>query len=81
MKPSGKRPALETTACGGRVLVRYDSVLRAIGQDPASAPPDRPLTVTIKKTQELTGLSARTISRMIEDGREVETPETRDNAA
>ena len=72
MKPTGKRPALETTACGGRVLVFYDSVLRAIGKDPAAAPADRPITVTMKRTQELTGLSARTIARMIEDGREAE---------
>jgi hypothetical protein len=72
MKPTGKRPALQTTACGGRVLVFYDSVLRAVGKDPATEPADRPITVTIKRTQALTGLSARTIARMIEDGREAE---------
>jgi hypothetical protein len=50
MKPTGKRPALKTTTVGGRVLVYYDSVLQAIGIDPASEPADRPKTVTIKRT-------------------------------
>jgi hypothetical protein len=69
MKPTGKRPALQTTTVGGRVLIFYDSVLRAIGIDPATEPADRPKTVTIKRTQELTGLSQRTVDRMIADGR------------
>jgi hypothetical protein len=69
MKPTGKRPALKTTTVGGRVLVFYDSVLEALGIDPAYEPDDRPKTLTIKKTQEITGLSARTIDRMIADGR------------
>jgi hypothetical protein len=68
-KPNGKRPTLKTTTVGGRVLVYYDSVLQALGIDPAYEPDDRPLTVTIKKTQEITGLSARTVDRMIADGR------------
>jgi hypothetical protein len=72
MKPTGKRPVLETTACGGRVLVFHDSVLRAIGIDPATEPADRPKTITIKRTQELTGLSPRTVARMIADGRAAE---------
>jgi hypothetical protein len=71
MKPTGKRPALKTTAVGGRVLVYYDSVLRAIGIDPATEPADT-RTITIKRTQALTGLSARTVDRMIADGREAE---------
>jgi hypothetical protein len=69
MKPTGKRPALESTIVGGRVLVFYDSVLRAISIDPATEPADRPKTVTIKRTQELTGLSQRTVDRMIAAGR------------
>ena len=70
MKPSGKRPPLKTTAVGGRTLVYYDSVLQAIGIDPATEPADRPKTVTIKKTMELTSLSKPTIDRMIAAGRE-----------
>lgn len=69
MKPSGKRPTLKTTTVGGRVLVFYDSVLRAIDIDPATEPTDRPKTVTINRTLELTGLSKRTVDRMIADGR------------
>jgi hypothetical protein len=70
MKPSGKRPPLKTTAVGGRTLVYYDSVLQAIGIDPATEPADRPKTVTIKKTMEITSLSKPTINRMIAAGRE-----------
>jgi hypothetical protein len=69
MKPTGKRPALKSTTVGGRVLVFYDSVLQAIGIDPATEPADRPKTVTISRTQQLTGLSQRTVNRMIADGR------------
>jgi hypothetical protein len=72
MKPTGKRPSLKSTTVGGRVLVFYDSVLQAIGINPATEPADRPKTVTIKRTQELTGLSQRTVDRMIADGREAE---------
>jgi hypothetical protein len=70
MKPSGKRPPLKTTAVGGRTLVYYDSVLKAIGIDPATEPADRPKTVTIKKAMEITSLSKPTIDRMIAAGRE-----------
>lgn len=80
MKPSGKRPALKTTEVGGRVLVFYDSVLQAIGLDPATEPPDRPKTVTIRRTQELTGLSKRTVDRMIADGRAAQA-EQKEHAA
>jgi hypothetical protein len=69
MKPTGKRPILKSTTVGGRVLVFYDSVLQAIKIDPATEPADRPKTVTIKRTQELTGLSSRTVNRMIAAGR------------
>jgi hypothetical protein len=69
MKPTGKRPILKSTTVGGRVLVFYDSVLQAIGIDPATEPADRPKTVTIKRTKELCGLSERTVNRMIADGR------------
>lgn len=70
MKPTGKKPALQSTTVGGRVLILYDSVLRAIGIDPATEPADRPKTVTIKKTMELTSLSKPTVDRMIAAGRE-----------
>jgi hypothetical protein len=70
MKPSGKRPPLKTIPVGGRTLVYYDSVLRAIGIDPATEPADRPKTVTIKKAMEITSLSKPTIDRMIAAGRE-----------
>jgi len=69
MKPTGRRPTLKTTMVGGRVLVFYDSVLQALGKDPATEPADRPITVTINRTIELTGLSKRTVGRMIADGR------------
>lgn len=69
MKPSGKRPPLKTTTVGGRTLVYYDSVLRAINIDPSTEPADRPKTVTIKKTMEITSLSKPTIDRMIAAGR------------
>ncbi|WP_441252658.1 hypothetical protein AB8A28_24770 [Tardiphaga sp. 71_E8_N1_1] len=69
MKSSGKRPPLKTVPVGGRTLVYYDSVLQAIGIDPASEP-DRPKTVTIRKTMEITSLSKPTIDRMIAAGRE-----------
>jgi hypothetical protein len=69
MKPTGKRPPLKTTTVGGRVLVYYDSILAALGIDPTYEPVDRPKTLTIRKTQEITGLSPRTIDRMIADGR------------
>jgi hypothetical protein len=62
VKPTDKRPALKTVIVGGRVLVYYDSVLQAIGIDPATEPPDRPKTVTIARAQELTGLSPRSLA-------------------
>jgi hypothetical protein len=70
MKPTfGTRPILKSTTVGGRVLVFYDSVLQAIGIDPQTEPANRPKTVSINRTQELIGLSSRTIARMIEAGR------------
>jgi hypothetical protein len=69
MKPIDKLPVLDGTIVGGRVLVFYDSVLRATGIDPATQPPSRPITVTKARAQELTGLSQRTIDRMIAAGR------------
>jgi hypothetical protein len=69
MKPTGRRPILKSTTVGGRVLPYYDSLLLAIGIDPATEPADRPKTVTIKKAMEITSLSERTINRMIADGR------------
>jgi hypothetical protein len=72
MKPSGKRPPLKTIPVGGRTLVYYDSVLKAVGIDPATEPADRPITVTIKRAMEITSLSKPTIDRMIRAGREAE---------
>jgi hypothetical protein len=74
-----KPPALQATVCGGRVLVLYDSVLRAIGVDPATEP-DRPKTVSIKRVHELTGLSVPTVERMIAAGRKAQA-ENQDTAA
>jgi hypothetical protein len=68
VRPDGERPALRTADVGGCVLVYYDSVLQALGIDPATEP-ERPKTVTISKTVELMGLSRRTVTRMIADGR------------
>jgi hypothetical protein len=73
--PAGGKPKrekcrpIQATLVGGRVLPYYDSVLRAIGIDPATEPADRPKTVTIKRTMELTGLSKPTVERMIAAGR------------
>jgi hypothetical protein len=77
MKPTGKLPALKTTTVGGRVLVFYDSVLQALGIDPAKEPTDRPKTVTVIRAQELIGLSSRTVNRMIAVGRAQQMAETR----
>jgi hypothetical protein len=79
MKPTGKRPALQTTTVGGRVLVYYDSILRAIGIDPESEGPDRDKTKTIQQTIKLTNLGERTVNRMIADGRAAKA--SQDNAA
>jgi hypothetical protein len=78
MKPTGKLPALKTTTVGGRVLVFYDSVLQALGIDPAKEPADRPKTVTIIRAQELIGLSSRTVNRMIAVGRAEQMREARE---
>ena len=59
---------LKSTKVGFRVLVYYDSVLQVLGIDPATEP-DRPKTITVKRTIELTGLCERTINRMIAAGR------------
>ena len=72
---SSERPALKAVSVGGRTLVIYDSVLQAIGIDPTTEPADRPKTITIKKTMELTSLSKPTVDRMIAAGREHETQE------
>jgi hypothetical protein len=67
-KPTGPRPALKSMTLGERRLVLYDSLLEVIGIDPATEP-DRPKTVTIQRAVELTGISKRTIDRMIARGR------------
>ena len=62
---------LKSTKVGFRVLVYYDSVLEVLGIDPAKEP-DRPKTITVKRTIELTGLCERTVNRMIAAGRQAE---------
>jgi hypothetical protein len=73
MRPANKRPELKTTTVCARRLVIYDSLLEALGIDIAQEPADRPKTVTINRAIEISGLSARTINRMIADGRAEET--------
>jgi hypothetical protein len=66
---------LRSAKVGFRVLVFYDSILELLGIDPASEPPERPKTVTIKRAEELTGLCERTIYRMIAEGRAAPAPD------
>ena len=70
-----KAPPLKSTTVGGRVLVYFDSVLHAIKIDPATVPAGRPLTITIKQTAKITGLSVPTVERMIAAGREASSQE------
>jgi hypothetical protein len=77
-----ERPALKAVDVGGRTRVYYDSVLQAIGIDPATEPADRPKTISIKKTIELTSLSKPTVDRMIARGRAADAePASKENAA
>jgi len=70
MESADKRPTLKTTKVGFRTLILYDSVLQALGIDPATEPTDRPKTITIDRTSKITGLSVRTINRMLDRARQ-----------
>ena len=69
MKTITKRPPLKAFHGGGTTQVYYDSLLRARGIDPATEPPNRPITVTKKEAARLIGTSVRTVDRMIADGK------------
>jgi hypothetical protein len=63
-----KRPcALKSTVVGSRRLIRYESFLQALGIEPVAGI-DLPVTITIKKAQQLSGLSRATINRMLAAG-------------
>jgi hypothetical protein len=62
------RPSIRAVKCGRRTLLDYDSVLRALGKDPASEPPDRPKTISINRAVEISNLSRTTIWRMTREG-------------
>jgi hypothetical protein len=64
------RPSVRAVKCGRRTLLDYDSLLRAIGKDPATEPPDRPKTVSIRRAVEISNLSRTTIWRMTRCGPE-----------
>jgi hypothetical protein len=70
------RPSVKAIKCGRRTLVDYDSLLRAIGKDPATEPADRPKTISINRAVEISDLSRTTIWRMTREG-----PNTQDTAA
>ena len=57
---------------GGRTLIYYDSVLKAVGIDPTTESPDRPLVVTKPMAMKMLSVSPRTIDRMIAAGRAAE---------
>jgi hypothetical protein len=59
-----KRPSVKAVKCGRRTLVDYDSLLLAIGKDPAAEPVERPKTVSIRRAVEISNLSRTTIWRM-----------------
>jgi hypothetical protein len=80
LKPQAAATPLKTTKVGIRTLVFYDSVLEALGIDPATEP-DRPKTVTIKRAIQLIGLGDRHIFRMIAAGRAGAEHSNQDTAA
>jgi hypothetical protein len=61
-------PSVKAVKSGRRRLIDYDSLLRAIGKDPATEPADRPKTVSIRRAVEISSLSRTTIWRMTRDG-------------
>jgi hypothetical protein len=61
-----KRPCvLRSVVVGTRRLIVTESLFHVLGRERA---PDDPLTVTITKAQQLSGLSRATIGRMIKAG-------------
>jgi hypothetical protein len=48
-------------------LIEYESFLQALGIEPTSGH-ERPVTITIRRAQELSGLSRATINRMLAAG-------------
>jgi hypothetical protein len=61
-----KRPCvLRSVVVRTRRLIQYESFLHVLGNEPA---PDDPVTITIKKAQQLSGLSRATINRMLAAG-------------
>jgi hypothetical protein len=60
-KPRG----VKSSTAGRRRLIHFDSFVQAIGLDPEQIPGQRPLTITVRRAQELSGLSRITINRMI----------------
>ena len=46
-------PSVKAVNSGRRRLIDYDSLLRAIGKDPATEPADRPKTVSIRRAVEI----------------------------
>ena len=62
------RPSVKAVKSGRRTLLDYDSLLRAIGKDPATEPADRPKTVSIRRAVEISSLSRTTLWRMAREG-------------
>jgi hypothetical protein len=61
-----KRPCvLRSVVVGTRRLIIFESLYHVLGKE---AGPDDPVTVTIKKAQQLSGLSRATIGRMLSAG-------------
>jgi hypothetical protein len=66
-----KRPTIRGIKCGRRKLLDYDSLLLALGKDPAHEPPDRPKTISINRAVEISDLSRTTIWRMTREEADV----------
>jgi hypothetical protein len=64
VKPK-RRCVLRSVVVGTRRLIQFESLLHALDREPA---PDDPITITIAKAQELSGLSRATINRMLAGG-------------
>jgi hypothetical protein len=61
-------PSVKSVKRSRRRLIDYDSLLCAIGKDPATEPADRPKTVSIRRAIEISSLSRTTLWRMTRDG-------------
>jgi hypothetical protein len=86
IKPPGKPkaaplPGLDTMQLGGCTMVYFDSLLKAVGRDPASEPSDRPITVSKKEAARRIGRSLPTIDRMIRRGRDAKNANNQNTAA